>query len=103
MPTSAGRFRVTSPGASFSSSFVIDQITYSFQGIFSGVAIQSCEGVMLLTFADVDDLTSTQLFSGVIGRTTAKITMANGVEISGSLNNPIPIGNTVAGSGRWAF
>ncbi|KAK3811502.1 MAG: hypothetical protein JOS17DRAFT_763311 [Linnemannia elongata] len=101
MSTVSGTFRVTTPGITFRSTFVIDKITHSFEGNFGGISIEPCSGVVTLTFASVDDLSSNQDFTGVIGRTTVKITLANGVAISGNLDYPITVGNAVTGSGKW--
>jgi hypothetical protein len=102
MPTISGRFRVVSPGTAFSSSFVIDGSPYGFQGFFSGLSIESCSGVVILTYDTLEHLTSSQTFSGVVGRASTKITLANGVEMSGSLETPISVANAVNGIGQWS-
>ncbi|KAK3827391.1 MAG: hypothetical protein J3R72DRAFT_457101 [Linnemannia gamsii] len=102
MTTSVGTFTVAGAGTNFTATFVVDEITHSFIGSLGGTSIEPCTGVVTLTFTKPEDLTSTRNFSGVVGRTTTKITLANNVEISGPLDNPIPIANTVTGSGRWA-
>ncbi|KAG0359682.1 hypothetical protein BGX24_005729 [Mortierella sp. AD032] len=102
MTTAVGSFTVAGPGTNFTATFNVDEITHSFVGSFGGTSVEPCTGVVTLTFGRPEDLTSTRNFSGVVGRTSTKITLANAVEISGSLDNPIPIANTVTGSGRWA-
>ncbi|KAK3830717.1 MAG: hypothetical protein J3R72DRAFT_250710 [Linnemannia gamsii] len=102
MAMAPGIFKVASPGTDVLAIFVIDKKTYTFQGAFGGVSIEPCDGMVTLTFASLSDLIDTQHFSGVIGISTAKIALANGVEISGSLNNPITIANSIVGVGRWS-
>ncbi|KAK3830124.1 MAG: hypothetical protein JOS17DRAFT_747048 [Linnemannia elongata] len=101
MPSSAGSFYVSGPGTTFTATFVVDEITHSFTGSFGGTSVEPCTGVVTLTYANPGDLTSSRNFQGVIGKTSAKITLANAVEISGTLDNPISIANTVTGTGRW--
>jgi hypothetical protein len=101
MPSVAGSFRIAGPGTTFWTNFVIDEITHSFQGTLGGTSVEPCDGVVTLTYDDPGQLTSTRDFSGIVGRTTTKITVANGVEIAGPLNNPISIANNVTGTGRW--
>ncbi|KAK3823865.1 MAG: hypothetical protein JOS17DRAFT_752431 [Linnemannia elongata] len=101
MSAVAGTFRVASPGSTFTSTFVINEIAYSFTGSFGGTSVEPCNGVVMLTYAKLEDLTSSRNFNGVIGKTSAKLILTNNVEISGSLDNPIMVANSVTGTGRW--
>jgi hypothetical protein len=101
MPTIRGTFNIASPGPVFSSRFHIDEIGYSFNGSFGGLSIDSCKGVVTLTYDTTEQLTSSRDYQGVVGKMSMKMTLANGVEIAGPLDNPIMVANTVTGNGRW--
>ncbi|KAF9901325.1 hypothetical protein EC991_006252 [Linnemannia zychae] len=102
MPSVTGRFQIAAAGTNFQSKFTIDEVSHSFQGSLGAASIDACVGSVTLTYERVGQLTSARDFSGVIGQTKVKITLDNGVEISGPLENPISIANTVTGSGKWA-
>ncbi|KAK3830123.1 MAG: hypothetical protein JOS17DRAFT_685460 [Linnemannia elongata] len=101
MTPAIGEFEVMLPGRTFSSTFIIDEITHSFQGSFNGAAVLPCKGVVTLTYVTSDDLTSTRDFKGVFDKATVTITLANGVVITGVVDNPVPVPNNVTGTGRW--
>jgi hypothetical protein len=102
MSSAVGSFKVAGPGTTFWANFVIDEVTHSFQGSFGGTSVEPCDAMVTITYDTLEQLTSSCDFSGVIGKTTIKITLDNGVVIAGTLNNPISIANTVTGTGRWA-
>ncbi|KAG0284138.1 hypothetical protein BGZ97_008293, partial [Linnemannia gamsii] len=60
MPTVSGTFNIASPGSSFSSRFYIDGINHSFSGTFGGASVDSCKGVVTLTYDTTEQLTSSR-------------------------------------------
>ncbi|KAG0313707.1 hypothetical protein BGZ97_009972 [Linnemannia gamsii] len=101
MLEAAGKFIIAAPGTMFSATFVIDGIIHIFTGTFGGTSVEPTDGVVTLTYNALGDLTDAHNFSGVIGATPIKITLDNGNEITGTLTNPISLGNSVSGTGKW--
>ncbi|PPR00854.1 hypothetical protein CVT26_012489 [Gymnopilus dilepis] len=88
-------------GTRFTASFTVDGINYNYTGsLGNSVPPFKCFEARL-KFDETRQLTSTRLFEGIIGPTDLKITLANKVEISGTLNMPINPGASVSGSGSW--
>jgi hypothetical protein len=101
MSVVTGEFEVILPGTAFSSSFIIDEVTHSFQGSFGQTPVPPCKGVVTLTYATLDQLTSTRDFSGLFDKVAVKLSVTNGVQIVGVIDVPIPTPLNVKGSGRW--
>ena len=100
MPTVSGFIKTTS-GTKFTAVFVIDGLSYNFPGNFNP-SIQSFEAAnVTLTYGSTNDLTSTREFSGQVGPSNIKVTLANGTIIEGPLNMPISPASTISGSGVW--
>ncbi|KAG0371573.1 hypothetical protein BGX24_001487, partial [Mortierella sp. AD032] len=96
-----GKFKIELPGTTFSSTFIIDEIEHSFQGSFNGVSVPPCTGVVTLTFARPEDLTSTRDFNSVFDKVAVTLSVDNGVQIIGVIDVPIPTPIKATGTGRW--
>ncbi|GAW15234.1 hypothetical protein ANO14919_046430 [Xylariales sp. No.14919] len=101
MPTAKGSV-IRPSAARLTFVFVIEGIQYNFNATVSPAIQPFTSNTLTLTYAGVDDLTSTRDYSGRIGTSDLKLTWNNGPEVTGGINQPgISPANTVTGSGAW--
>ncbi|KAK4198634.1 hypothetical protein QBC40DRAFT_298322 [Triangularia verruculosa] len=101
MPTADGTFFRNSANR-VTAVFIIDEIQMTFTATVAPSIQPFTSKSATLTYDDVESLTSTRSYSGLIGTDTYALIFDNGPKITGNLNVPgISPANTVAGTGVW--
>lgn len=101
MSTAKGTF-VRNSSNRLTATFVVDGIQITFNATVSPAVQAFTSNNATLNYTEMDQLTSTRRYSGIIGTDTFKLTLDNGPVMEGQLNPPgLSPANSVSGSGAW--
>lgn len=101
MPTAEGFIKATSSGTKLVTTFIIDDIEYSYAGSVNSSLQGFVSSHATLTYSSLGQLTTTRDYEGKVGTSTVRLALANGPIIEGPLDIPIAPASTVSGNAVW--